>query len=377
MSSLSLNMFDLLSDEGAGGRRRKLTTPKPAPAPVVAPTPTPAPAKTAAAAPASKPAAQQPTDKKAPNAKPANANAGAKKENGTARPPRPQGEGQRGKGERRPQQGGAGTPPVARQAAGGDEAFPQQKTPAHQFAGERRERAPARGRKFDRRSGTGRPPTENKRSGSGKANWGKLGENEEEVAAQVTKENGEAEKEETEKVTVEGEAAAAAEGEAAPKEPETKSLDEYYQELKNKAVKVEAPKKREAGEGVDQSAWKEYVPLAKEEASDSLAPKTKKKEGEKKEAPASVAADLLSFTLAPPQGIEERGRRRDRGDRQERGDRPFRGGRGRGRGGRGGPRNQQRGARPASEGPAVAFAADDFPVLGAKPAAAAPAPVKA
>lgn len=380
--SLTLNPFDLLGDEGDGGRRRKAPAPKPAtpaPAPAVAPKP--------AAPAAPKPSPQQPAAKKAPTAKaaPQSNNTTAKKENGTARPKPQGGEGQRGpRPERRAPQQAGGAPPAPR-AAGtpGDEGAPHQGRPASNWSGERRERAPGRGRKFDRRSGTGRNPTENKKAGSGKANWGKAGE----AVEELPKENGEAEKEETEKPAAEGEVAPAEGEPETPQEPEKvlKGLDEYFAELKAKAAKVEAPKPRAAGEGVDQSAWKEYVPLSKDDNGEDGPIKNKKKEVAQKDAPSTGAPEIeLGFRLAPPQGIEERGGGRrggrggDRGDRG-RGDRKGRGG---GRGGRGGNRGGRGGAPSSSDAgasTAPAFAADDFPVLtpAAPKPAAVPAPVKA
>jgi hypothetical protein len=50
-------------------------------------------------------------------------------------------------------------------------------------------------------------------------------------------------------------------------------------QLKQKAVKIELPKPREAGEGVDQSAWSAYVPIPK-------------KNEEKKKAPAPASAPV-------------------------------------------------------------------------------------
>jgi len=121
-----------------------------------------------------------------------------------------------------------------------------------------------KGREFDRQSGTGRPPNESKKGGSGPGNWGKPGEDELKAEADVQAELA---------AGAEGSAAPAADGAAAPKKNKKKKkgaeeteekdkkdeipdeqlvlYDEYQkqQEKKNK-VKVKLPSVRQAGEGV-------------------------------------------------------------------------------------------------------------------------------
>jgi len=230
-----------------------------------------------------------------------------------------------------------------------------------------RDRAPRRGRQNDRLSGTGRPANENKRSGSGKNNWGKIDDQGQEVA-DATKEPTTTTEEKEEVV------APVEEVPETPKEPETKGYDEYLESIKDKKVGgVEQLKLRVAGEGVDQSAWSAYAPISKDDEADTTA--TKKKKATKKETSngkeekpkeEKVAVDkLFKVTVPPPQGIEERGRGGGRGGR---------GGKGPSRGGRGDRRQQ-----PVDKSKAAfEHDAQSFPPLGGSsaPAAspAAPAP---
>jgi len=194
-------------------------------------------------------------------------------------------------------------------------------------------------------------------------NWGKDGE----VIIDGTEVPKEAvEGEEAEKAT-DAETPEAG-GEQAPKEPELKGLDEYYESIKDKRVKIDAPKKREAGEGVDQSAWAAYVPLAKEKSSDEPIKHKKKEVVAKKDANATGETLETAFHFPPPAGVEERGR--GRGDRRG-GDR--RGGKGDRRGGdrrQGGGR--QGGDRRGSENKADFKLDTDFPALSSSGGAAPP-----
>lgn len=396
--SASFNPFDLLGDEG-DTRKRKPAPQKAPAAPKPATPKAPAAAAPKPAAPAAKAAPQQqapkaPTAKAAPAA---NNAAPAKKENGAAKPQAQRGDVQKGasEGERKPRpprkdgergpyspkgdrpprrEGDSGRPfpPKDRapredqpqDATGEKPAFPRRNK------GERRERGPQRGRQFDRQSGTGRPPTENKKGGYGKGNWGKDAEVVEGEAGQEKPEN---DKEEV---------AAAAEGEAekedappAQPEKELKGLDEYLAERKNKQVKIEPPKERKAGEGVDQSAWADYVPLVKQDLGDIAIKKKKEGKENKKEAtPATTTPNsevTLGFYLPPPaRGDDDR-----RGRRGKQGGKPF--------------KNERRGEKKntaaadvnldlsATSFPTLSGAPATTPAAATKPAEAAPPAVKA
>lgn len=142
-------------------------------------------------------------------------------------------------------------------------------------------------RVYDRRSGTGRG-RENKKGGSGKGNWGSIGDegqNPEEfqksadsqevkdVETQESTENQNQTESEKHKEKEETE-----EQEEGPKE---RTLDEYLKE--RKAPQVELPQARKAGEGVDQSEWANLVELRKDTAEEqSIKVKEKKHKDQKK-----------------------------------------------------------------------------------------------
>jgi plasminogen activator inhibitor 1 RNA-binding protein len=196
---------------------------------------------------------------------------------------------------------------------------------------------------FDRKSGTGRSPVENKKGGGGKANWGKPGQSDLE-GLQEGAEQVEGKEPTQQDAKAEGGAPSDApaepvkEGEEAEEEEEDKTLtlEEFQAQQKKKLAKVKLPKTRKAGEGVEQDKqWAEAVPLTKKlddepETLVPLAPKkaTKPKKKAKAKDTVSDASNLLSFTPAEP----KRGGGRGRGE-----------GRGRGRGGRGGRRGDSRG----------------------------------
>lgn len=373
MSISTTNPFDLLDENGGRPRKVKQVAPKPVVAkPVVEP-----------------PKVQQPAQPKAAPAKAtpaANTAAPAKKENDAK--PRPQGDAPRGN--RNAGKDGAVKKAPAQQqprqqqqqaapARGPEDALAEKPRERRDRDHRTHDRPTHRGRQFDRRSGTGRPANENKRHGSGKGNWGTIEEGQEGANGEVTKELAEGEKEEA--VAAEGEVAASPETETAPaKEPEKEllSLDEYYATLKNKVVtSVEAPKIRQAGEGVDQAAWANYAPLTKEES--STAPLKKKKESKKDAANGKDEKTIpIQIKMTPHESFGEgrRGRGGPRGGRPD----GSRGGRGRGgpRFARGGYTNSSSNTTPANNTKDVAIDMSQFPTLGGAPAqAAAPAPVKA
>jgi plasminogen activator inhibitor 1 RNA-binding protein len=278
-------------------------------------------------------------------------------------------------------------------------------------------RRPARGRVFDRHSGTGRDPTENKKGGAGKSNWGAAGKDELAAVIEAAAEPAAAGEEVEGAVAAEG-AAAATEGAAAAEGAETKgkdkavepaapveedpddklvSFEEYQKQQKAEAAaakkKFKQPKARSAGEGVKlDPKWANAVPLKKEDdaqpISITIAKKDAKKETKdaqpqvqlaKKAAPKEKtisAADILRFDTSRPRGEgREGGREGGRGGRGgfnregREGGRGGFGGRGRRDGGE--PTGERRPRREGQGSPAQAAPQAAAPKREAK---AAPAP---
>lgn len=158
-------------------------------------------------------------------------------------------------------------------------------------------------RPFDRKSGTGRSATENKKGGQGKGNWGGEVDAKEGVEALKEKEEKtetETEENKEEKVTVEGEAK-----EEKVEEPvkEERTLEEYLANKKPKAPVVAALQPRTVNADDFNAAG--LVPLQRGESGD--APLNPKKKAEKTvvaakesketkdEAPKINAADFITF----------------------------------------------------------------------------------
>jgi len=249
-------------------------------------------------------------------------------------------------------------------AGEGVEEGKQQRRPKE--GGERRfggERGAGRGafvprgnkRPFDRRSGTGRGK-EDKKGGAGKGNWGTFQDDQkvgEEVERQEEKTPAETEVQPQGEQPQGGDAATEQKQEQ-PKEPEeeedkTRTLDDF---LKSKAaVKVELPKARTAGEGVDNSEWKGFTPLKKDE--EDLGPLSKKGEAKKKESKKEVVPVNQVFNIPEESPKTKRGGRGEgRGGFSQRGG--SAGGRGGKRGGQGraAPNVQDESAFPALAGKA-------------------------
>jgi hypothetical protein len=129
--------------------------------------------------------------------------------------------------------------------------------------------APNRGREFDRHSGTGRSPTENKKGGAGSGNWGKNNADEElaaleDVKAEVAAESPEAKKDDKKKKKKKkgkkGEEEEEKEKKDEIPDEQLKTLDDFLQERATKAVKLTLPPARTAGEGVKADPkWAEAV----------------------------------------------------------------------------------------------------------------------
>ncbi|KXN73344.1 hypothetical protein CONCODRAFT_77395 [Conidiobolus coronatus NRRL 28638] len=179
-----------------------------------------------------------------------------------------------------------------RTAEGADAAPGEERANRGKPAHGRRPRQVGRGREFDRHSATGR--TDSKKAEE--AGWGKATENLEQAT--------------------EG-AAAETEGEA-PKTPEAveepedneKTLDQYYAELASKSLNISAKEVRKAGEGVDDSKWKNSTALEKDDDDFFVGKGIPSKARKAKAAAQKVHVDIEQrFTEAQRPG--RRGERRD------------------------------------------------------------------
>jgi len=365
--SYTINPFDLLTDSAGEEEKakpiRKPKQPKPAtPQNEEPPKSSPTPAQPVSAAP--KPSAPKPAQ---------SAQSATKEETSNAEKAKPHSDAQKGKVE-----GGAkSTPQAGGEAHRKDEVIPPTKEDRKPKEHDKKEyERKVEGRPNDRKSGTGRPPNENKKGGGGGANWGKEGEEVQDLGESPKDATGE--KEDAEK---QADASAAAEP-PKPKEPEKeyKSYDEYLESLKKKPVpKFDTPKARTPGEGVDSTEWADYVPLSKEKEKEkapaAAAGKGRKKEAKETKENGKETKIQPEFYFPSPTSFEER-RGGGRGGKP-----PGRGGRGGGGGGRfsdrpqGGGRGgdrfpdrpQGRGRAQHQSGPTEAvpapFSPADFPSL--------------
>ena len=234
-----------------------------------------------------------------------------------------------------------------------------------------------RGRDFDRHlSGTGRPPTENKKRGGGGHNWGKQQDEAWDAVPEATEEaktDATTPAADTEAKPAEGEAPAAEKQEPVEPEPKQVSYEEYLAQ-KAQASKALAEKynlKTDKRTVTDAADLKNVTVLDKkkeeaaEDATSAAGTQVRKDAGKVKD-----ASHLLNFKVP----VEERPSRGGRGRGGRGGSRGSgRGGAERGRGGRGGARGG--GARPSSgprqggpqRGAFDATQVDDtaFPSLGA------------
>jgi len=201
-------------------------------------------------------------------------------------------------------------------------------------------------RPFDRRSGTGRG-REDKKGGAGKGNWGTFQDDQkvgEEVERQEEKTPADTEVQPQGEQPQEAVPEQKQEQQKEPEEEEdkTRTLDDF---LKSKsAVKVELPKARQPGEGVDTSEWKGFVPLKKDE--EDLTPLSKKGEAKKKESKKEVVPVNQVFNIPEESPKKQRGGRDNRGGFSQRGGSGGRGGK-RGGQGRAAPNVQDESAFPA------------------------------
>lgn len=386
------NPFDILGDENEDSSNvPKPTQPKTAKAPA-------------------KPKDTKPAAPKPAASKPAANGAAAKPATSAAKPAVPKTE-QKGDAQKpaapKPQQAGGhqvakGPAPVRDSNANLEEKNKEY----HRGGADKRDRprppvagAPGRDNKrvFDRKSGTGRSSTENKKGGEGKGNWG--GEVDVREATEALKDEKNPADEEKEEEGKEGEKTEAEkkEAEEEKKEADKKAeerkkeiaqigLDEYLKTLKAKAPKnVEAHKPRTVTSDDFESAG--FVALKRDDDDDKKKKekkKTEKKEGgEKKEAgekKESLAEKLIRFPTYNDQRRDDRGPRENRGDRGDRrSPRPERF-EGQGRNDRRPYQNAQSGSpAPAQANVAADYkSSKDFPTLAPHAApAVADQPVKA
>jgi len=179
-------------------------------------------------------------------------------------------------------------------------------------------------RLFERKSGTGRTEKENKRGGSGKANWGKEGEEGKElavVAEKAQKEGkevvaedkaGEAKKD---AATAADDAAAVPDPDQPPAPPAKPTLGlEEYQALKQKEregldqvladfKKKEAKDKRNPS---DEQSWDGFQVLKRGDEDKPQAPKKDKGKGKEKK-PANVVLPV-KFSSPPPEEKQRKGK---------------------------------------------------------------------
>lgn len=251
---------------------------------------------------------------------------------------------------------------------------------------QRRRAAPAGGfagnkRYNDRRSGTGRPPREEKRQGRGRGNWGPEDGSEDPATTEEAKEIGEGEakthiEEEKEKVEEEKRPETEEEKirrEAAEKEAKQITLTDYLkqQEEKRKAsANLKTLEARKANEGVDASQQKQWTnqSVKKEEIPTNSITSAEEKKVQEKKVKSTVRLDTIFSIKEQPRkqydddrrdGRDRRDRRdnRDRSDRPQ-GDRPP-------RDRKSAPRNNQQSEKQttnATGGP-LEFSDSSFPVL--------------
>uniref|UniRef100_A0A060SZM1 ARAD1C01738p n=1 Tax=Blastobotrys adeninivorans TaxID=409370 RepID=A0A060SZM1_BLAAD len=197
-----------------------------------------------------------------------------------------------------------------------------------------------RGRDKDRRSQTGRNDTSKKVT----KGWG---DNRKQAQEEASAES-------IAKADEKADASEDAEAAEVVEEPDnTKTLEEYMEELRAKTAALNVRHERKPNEGADDSKWQNAAELVKEEVAFVPATKTKTVRSKTKKEKQILEADL-SFE-APQQS------RGDRGDRRG----PRRGGNDR-RGGRGG--NNARSGKPAGgrrPAPVNVTNPDEFPTLGA------------
>lgn len=187
-------------------------------------------------------------------------------------------------------------------------------------------------RVYDRKPGSGRG-REYKKGGSGKANWGKEGE---ENAAPVEEGKETTEEKKEEKTEEKTEENVEKKEEVVEEEDKTITLEEY---LKNKeTVQFKLPEARKANEGVDNKElkkWQGYQVLKREGDEEEKETAESGEKKEKKPKKTVVPLDQIFDVKTPPISTS-RGRGRGRGRGGSRGS-----GRGGNRGGRGGNRGGQ------------------------------------
>lgn len=177
---------------------------------------------------------------------------------------------------------------------------------------------------YERRSGTGRSQTENKKAGAGKGNWGKQGDEAVDAVAEAhshTVEKKEDQPEETGAAEKTDEATAeAGAAESAEKKEEVKELGfSDYEAIERqkkaaleetlKSLKAKETKQRKANEGADNAQWASTTVLKR---NDDEEESKKEKKAAAKEAPKKDSKVVVP--VEPAKQHSDRGA--DRGDRR-------------------------------------------------------------
>lgn len=171
---------------------------------------------------------------------------------------------------------------------------------------------PKEGRIFDRKSGTGRSERENKKGGSGKANWGKEGEEAKELLEEApAKEVKEGEVQDEKQAGDEAAAEAAEKPQEPPAKP-TLGLDEYQAKKQQERANLESLlsdfKKKETKERnpSEEQSWDGFKVLKRDEETKAAQAKNKDKAGAKKEKKGTPLA--VNFAAAEPKPFKGKGK---------------------------------------------------------------------
>jgi hypothetical protein len=172
-------------------------------------------------------------------------------------------------------------------------------------------------RAYDRHSGTGRVKGEQKKAGAGKGNWGSI-EPKEEFAAETQPIEPDLPAEPVEKSE---ETAPEVTEPAPPPEEEDKTMLYHEWKAKNEVKTLELPAPiRQAGEGVDNSAWANFVPLTRElDIPDNSKKTTEKKKKDAATTGGKVRLDEIFNIQNPdrrPRESRSRGGKRFSGPRE-------------------------------------------------------------
>lgn len=178
-------------------------------------------------------------------------------------------------------------------------------------------------RVFDRKSGTGRPPTENKRRGAGRGNWGTLTSEHEDAVHDAASTEATTSQPVTKTEPEESEEARKFREEREKEEEEENkkmTLEEYKKLQEENRAAVSLPHSvRKAGEGEEQSKWAEYAPLKKDDIDEKSFSKKKDSKANQAKAKAhKVPVDqILDLKVNNPEYSPSRANRSRRGRPQQ------------------------------------------------------------